>query len=267
MRLARKSRSRILKIGVGAVLLALPLGRPVAGEIPAADRRSDTVALAPETLAMQADDAANPGMLSVLEGKEIWATSAGPSGRTCASCHGAPEAMRGVAARYPALDPGTHRPVNLSGRVNLCRTRHQDAEPFASESPALLALSALLGQVSRGAAIAPPDDLGMREARERGRVLFERRQGQINLSCASCHDDNWGRRLAGTAIPQGHPVGYPIYRLEWQGLGSLERRLRNCLAGVRAEPYAFEAPELVELEAFLMSRATGLVIETPAVRP
>ena len=35
-------------------------------------------------------------------------------------------------------------------------------------------------------------------------------------------------------IPQAHPTGYPIYRLEWQGLGSLQRRLRNCLVGMRA---------------------------------
>ena len=52
-------------------------------------------------------------------------------------------------------------------------------------------------------------------------------------------------------IPQGHPTGYPIYRLEWQGLGSLQRRLRNCMSGVRAEPFAYGAIELVELELYL----------------
>jgi hypothetical protein len=49
-------------------------------------------------------------------------------------------------------------------------------------------------------------------------------------------------------IPQAHPTGYPIYRLEWQGLGSLQRRLRGCMSGVRAEPYPYDAQELVELE-------------------
>jgi sulfur-oxidizing protein SoxA len=68
-------------------------------------------------------------------------------------------------------------------------------------------------------------------------------------------------------IPQGHPTGYPLYRLEWQGLGSLQRRLRNCLVGIRAEPYPYGAPELVELELFLMWRARGMTIEAPAVRP
>jgi sulfur-oxidizing protein SoxA len=102
---------------------------------------------------------------------------------------------------------------------------------------------------------------------DKGRELFARKQGQINLSCRQCHEDNPGKHLAGSVIPQAHPTGYPIYRLEWQGVGSLERRLRNCLIGMRAEPYDFGAPELVNLELFLLWRARGMKLETPAVRP
>jgi len=101
----------------------------------------------------------------------------------------------------------------------------------------------------------------------KGRELFMRRQGQLNLGCANCHDDNWDKRLAGSAITQGHPTGYPLYRLEWQSLGSLQRRLRSCISGVRAQGYDYGAPELVELELYLMTRARGMPIETPAVRP
>ena len=102
---------------------------------------------------------------------------------------------------------------------------------------------------------------------EAGREQFNRRQGQLNLSCGQCHDDNWGKRLAGNIIPQAHPTGYPLYRLEWQSPGSLQRRLRNCMIGLRAEPYDYGAQENVALELFLMWRARGLPIETPAVRP
>ena len=102
---------------------------------------------------------------------------------------------------------------------------------------------------------------------EKGRALFEQRQGQINLSCAECHDDNWGKSLAGAPIPQAHPTGYPLYRLEWQSLGSLQRRLRNCIAGLRAEPYAFGSEESIALETYIMWRARGMKLESPAVRP
>jgi len=131
----------------------------------------------------------------------------------------------------------------------------------------LLALTAYVGQQSRGLPIQIVIDARTRPFLEAGRETFNRRQGQLNLSCALCHDNNWGRRLAGNIIPQAHPTGYPLYRLEWQDLGSLQRRLRNCLVGIRAQPYDFGAAEFVDLELFLMWRARGMTIETPAVRP
>ncbi len=103
--------------------------------------------------------------------------------------------------------------------------------------------------------------------RERGQALYGQRVGQLDLACADCHDRHAGQRLAGSVIPQGHPTGYPIYRLEWQGMGSLQRRLRGCLTGVRAEPIAADSDDFTALELFLMQRAAGMLVETPAVRP
>jgi sulfur-oxidizing protein SoxA len=58
-----------------------------------------------------------------------------------------------------------------------------------------------------------------------------------------------------------------VYRLEWQGLGSLQRRLRNCMNGVRAQSYPLGALELVELELYLVVRARGMALDAPGVRP
>ncbi len=241
--------------------LLLCAGIAAAGEIAPADRRSDSVLMRPELRAMQDDDSANPGMLAVLDGEALWNAGDKP----CASCH--PGGMRGVAARYPAIDAALGRPVDLEMRINLCRTRHQNAAPFPYESKELLALSAYVAHQSKGLPIAVADDAATHPFIVEGRALFTRRQGQLNLSCAQCHDDNWGKSLAGATVPQGQPTGYPIYRLEWQGMGSLQRRLRACLAGMRAEPYPYGAPEYAALELFLAFRARGLAMETPAVRP
>jgi sulfur-oxidizing protein SoxA len=91
--------------------------------------------------------------------------------------------------------------------------------------------------------------------------------GQIDLSCKDCHTDLAGRSLAGNLIPEAHPTGYPIYRLEWQAVGGLQRRLRNCMVGVRAEPFTYGSEEMVALEAYLAARAAGMRLEAPAVRP
>ena len=215
---------------------------------------------------MQDDDSANPGMLFVQLGEQLWAKPAGAANKSCADCHAA-AAMKGVAVRYPAMPRNADQPVDLEGRIRLCRTEHQQAEPLAPESRELLSLAAFVARQSRGLPIAPPDDPRLTPFREQGAAIWARRQGQLNLSCAICHDDNAGKKLAGIAIPEAHPTGYPIYRLEWQALGSLKRRLRNCLTGIRAEAYPYDAVEYVALELFLMDRAKGMALEAPGVRP
>jgi len=239
-----------------------------AAEIPLAERRSGYEFMGRETRMMQDDDATHPGTLWVLDGEALWNRKAGAADRACADCHGdARASMKGVAARYPAFDAARGRPVNLEQRINICRTDRQKAPPLAFESRDLLALTAYVARQSRGLPINIAIDARNKPFLDAGREAFHRRQGQLNLACAQCHDDNWGKRLAGSVIPQAHPTGYPLYRLEWQGLGSLQRRLRNCLAGMRAQAPDLGAAELVDLELFLVWRARAMKIETPAVRP
>jgi L-cysteine S-thiosulfotransferase len=240
----------------------------LATEIAPADRRSAYADMSRETKAMQDDDTANPAILSVLDGEASWNRKVGAANRSCADCHDdAAQSMKGVAARYPAFDAKRGKPVDLEERINLERAEHQKAAPLRLESDELLALAAYVARQSRGEPIAPPNDERLAPFTAAGRDFFNRRQGQLNLSCALCHDDNWGKRLAGNIVPQGHPTGYPLYRLEWQSVGSLQRRLRNCISGMRAEVPEFGAPEYVNLELFLMERARGMPMESPAVRP
>jgi sulfur-oxidizing protein SoxA len=246
----------------------LTAGAVLAAEIPQVERRSGYSFMGPDSRAMQDDDTANPGMLWVLDGETLWMRKTGAADKACADCHSdARTSMKGVAARYPAYDKALGRPVDLEQRINLCRANHQQASPLPYESRDLLALTAFIAQQSRGLPIEPGADPALAPFVAKGRDLFMRRQGQLNLGCSNCHDDNWDKHLAGSAITQAHPTGYPIYRLEWQSLGSLQRRLRSCIIGIRAQAYDYGAPELVELELYLMSRARDMPMESPAVRP
>ena len=250
------------------VVLSLATTTALTAEIAPDERRSGYDFAGPDIRAMQDDDTANPGMLWVLQGETLWAEQIGAAGRSCADCHGdARNSMKGVAAHYPAFDATLARPLDLEQRINRCRSEHQRAEPLAWESEDLLALTAFVARQSRGLPIAVPIGLESRPFLDLGKELFRQREGQLNLSCGQCHDDNWGKRLAGSVIPQGHPTGYPIYRLEWQGLGSLQRRLRGCMTGVRAAPFDYGAPQAVALELYLMERARGMAMDAPAVRP
>lgn len=168
-------------------------------------------------------------------------------------------------ARYPRrASDGVVK--NLEAQINACRTRHQKAPAWADESEALLAMTAWLAKASRGVVRDEPLQVSLADSWQRGQAQFYRRIGQMNLACAHCHEQNWGRRLGGEILSQGHPQAYPAYRLEWQGVGSLHRRLRACFSGVRAEPPAFGSQALLDLEVFLAWRAGPLPLEAPGVR-
>jgi sulfur-oxidizing protein SoxA len=261
MGLGRLARCACVALAIGGALAVVTGAEPD-------QRRSGSEFMGASTQAMQRDDMLNPGMLWVQDGEALWNQPAGTSGKSCASCHGdAKSSMRGVATRFPAFDQRQNRPFDLGGRINQCRVRNQQATPWRAESRDLLGLESYVALQSRGMSTAPPEDEDMKAVRERGMRLFTQRMGQLNLSCAQCHDDNWGKRLGGSIIPQAHPNGYPVYRLEWQAVGSLRRRLRNCMTGVRADPFAYDSQEMVELEAYLAARAKGMPLEAPGVRP
>lgn len=220
-----------------------------------------------EIRALQQDDFSSPAMLWATRGEKLWNEPAGASGKSCASCHqDARVSMKGVSAHYPKIDPGSARLVNIEGRINQCRTQRQQAAPLRYESDELLALTAYVGNQSRGLPVHVTIDTQNRRPFERGRDLFYTRMGQMNLACTHCHDRNFGRKLLNDTISQGHGNAYPAYRLEWQTVGSLHRRLRTCFFGVRAELPPAGSQDLLDLELFLAWRAQGLKVETPGVR-
>ena len=222
--------------------------------------------LTAETRAMQADSFANPGYLWVDRGRELFEQS--QDGTGCAACH-APDGehpLAGAATRYPQYDAGVGTLLNLEGRINQCRVRHQAKPALAYESEELLALTAYVANQSLGMPIRVAIDGRAQPFFDEGRKYFFRRRGQLNLACSQCHDDNWGRMLRGDRISQGHPNAWPGYRLEWQTFGSLHRRLRDCDVGVRAEPHEGGSEVYTSVELYLAWRARGLTLESPGVR-
>jgi sulfur-oxidizing protein SoxA len=219
-----------------------------------------------ENKAMQDDASLNPAMFWVGDGEALWQQKLGPQNKSCSACHGdAKKSMRGVAAQFPKVIKGKLQ--TLEGQINQCREGAQSAPALAYESKDLLALSAFIAFQSKGMPITVSESSTNASYMKKGRQIFNERMGQLNLSCAQCHEDRAGLKLGGSPIPQGHPNAYPIYRLEWQTLGSLQRRLRNCMSGVRAQQFDYGSPEMAQLELFLMSRARGLPLESPGVRP
>ena len=252
-------------LALAAAVLAAGVALAQERAIPPGELKSGSAFLGPDLRALQNDDFANPGMLWVERGEKLWREPAGKKTLACASCH-KDKSVRGVAASYPKIDKASGKLVNLEGRINACRIDRQGAEPFRYESEEMLSITAYLARQSLGLPIKASIDGAARAYFEAGRTSYHLRRGQMNLSCAHCHDAQWGKRLLSETISQGHPSAYPAYRMEWQTMGSLERRLRACLSGIRAEMLPYGSHEYLDLELYLAWRAQGLQVETPGVR-
>lgn len=227
------------------------------------DLRSGIAFSSRDIRAMQEDDFSNPAMLWVEKGAKLWSDGA----QSCASCHGKAEtSMKSVATRYPAIDRTSGRLLNLADRIMRCRSERQGAPALRHESDELLSLTAFVSHQSRGMPIGVSIEGPARPHFEAGREFFFRRIGQVDIACTHCHDANWGKTLLAETVSQGHPNAFPIYRTTWQTAGSIERRLRACLSGIRAEMLPYGAPEYRDLELYLAWRAQGLPIEAPGVR-
>lgn len=237
------------------------------GDYAAADgRRSGYTYARAETRAMQDDDFENPGFIWVERGHELWETAPAANTKTCADCHGNADSMTGVGARYPVYSEARGKLINLEQQINQCRQQKQGQSPWQWESEPLLAMTTMIRQQSNGLPVAPQTDGKAAPFFEAGKLFYHTRRGQLDLACIHCHELNHGRMLRAQRLSQGMANGFPVYRLKWQGVGSLHRRIKRCNDQVRAEPYAPGSDEYVNLELYLAWRARELLVETPAVR-
>jgi sulfur-oxidizing protein SoxA len=249
------------------LLLVVPPLHAQQRMIPLDKLQSGLAFTGPEILDLQADDFANPALPAMDKGAKLWKQVAGKSDKSCQSCHGETSAsMKGVATRYPAIDKASGQLFNLEDRIRQCRQKNQKANEWPLESDELLAMTLFVTSASNGMPIKVSIDGKAQSHFEAGQKIFMTRQGQMNLACTQCHDQRYGIKLFTDKLSQGQPNAYPAYRIEWQRLASLERRLRFCYTGVKAEIPAWGHKDMRDISLYLMWRAQGLNIEVPSVR-
>jgi len=220
-----------------------------------------------ETRAMQADDFDNPGMIFVDNARASWNTVDGAAGNSCASCHGDVEdSMKGVRAVYPKWNADAGEVRTLEMQVNACRTGNMEAEPLKYTGTEMTSMVALISSVSRGLPVNVATDGPVAETWERGKELYYTRTGQLEFSCANCHEDNYGRMIRADHLSQGQINGFPVYRLKNTKLNAVHARFKGCVRDTRAETFSPGSPEFVALELYVASRGNGLSVEGPSIR-
>jgi sulfur-oxidizing protein SoxA len=241
--------------------------KPPAGDFPLKEIVSGYWFRTKETQAMQDDDFDNPGLFAVEQGEQLWSKPDGAANKSCASCHqDAATTMKGVGAAMPKWSEALHKPVNLEQQINICRGERMQAEPWKFGAPELTAMTTYVRFQSRGMPVSPRVDGPMTPWFEKGKQLYNTRNGQLDLACASCHENNNGKYLRADFLSQGQSNGFPVYRLRDQRLVPLHERMVGCIFDVRGIPYPPLSDEAVAIELYVAWRGSGLPVETPAVR-
>jgi sulfur-oxidizing protein SoxA len=219
-----------------------------------------------ETRAIQMDDFDNPGMIFVDRGIDSWNTADGTDGKSCASCHEGPESMKGLRAVTPRVDAKSGKVMNIESYINDCRTTRMGAEAWGDKAEAMTDMLALISLQSRGELVNVAVDGAAAPIYAQGKEIYYTRYGQLELSCANCHEDNNGNYIRSDHLSQGQTNGFPVYRLKDAKLTSAQGRFVGCVRDTRAETFKIGSDEFNALELYVASRGNGLAVEGVSVR-
>ncbi|NNU79252.1 sulfur oxidation c-type cytochrome SoxA [Halovulum dunhuangense] len=219
-----------------------------------------------ETQAFQMDDFENPAMIYVDKAMDMFETVDGAAGQACSSCHTDVAEFEGLRTQLPRVNEATGKLETMEDIINGCRTGRMQADAWKWSSEEMQSMVSLIGLQSRGMPMDVAIDGPAQSFWEEGKEMYYTRYGQLELSCANCHEDNWGNMIRADHLSQGMTNGFPTYRLSATRLISQHNRFRGCIRDTMAESFAEGSDEFRALELYVASRGNGLSVETPAVR-
>ena len=208
-----------------------------------------------------------PYDFAIDRGKAMFATPF-KNGKTYGDCF--PDKGIGIRQNYPYFDAKTGQVITLELALNRCREANGE-EPYSYVKDEMASLTAYMAFTSRGKPfdIKIPNDPRALAAYQKGEEYFYGRRGQLNFSCASCHVQNPGNHIRTEVLAPalGIVAAMPIYRSEWNGMGTMSRRLVTCNSQVRGVPLKPQDEDYRDVEYFLSYMSNGLPISGPGARP
>jgi L-cysteine S-thiosulfotransferase len=208
-----------------------------------------------------------PYDFAIDRGKEMFATPF-KNGKSYGDCF--PDSGIGIRQNYPYFDDKTGEVITLELALNRCREANGE-EPYSYVKDEMASLTAYMAFTSRGKPfdIKIPNDPRALAAYQKGEEYFYTRRGQLNFSCASCHVQNPGNHIRTEVLAPalGIVAAMPIYRSEWNGMGTMSRRLVTCNSQVRGVPLTPQDELYRDVEYYLSYMSNGLPISGPGARP
>ena len=209
----------------------------------------------------------NPGMFSVDLGKKLFETK-GTTGKSCQSCHTEPQEFTTWAVTMPKFETRLNKIIGIEEFV----TRHAlvtTGAEYMAQSPENLGLAIYLRYLANGQAIAiDQSDANTIAAIKRGKMLTERKIGQLNLACGDCHVVNFNKWIRGQYLVSmvGMYDHFPTYRTSRSEVWDIRKRFQWCGVAIRANELPPDAPEYGDLEIYLATLNNGRILSVPGIR-
>lgn len=175
-----------------------------------------------------------------------------------------------VTGNYPYFDEKKKQLVSLTSAVNDCLRANGEAE-WNTQKGDMANFQAYLASTTTEAGkkvdikILSAD---AKKAYENGKEYYYSQKGYLKLSCAECHIQGAGVRVRNEKLSPltGQMTHFPVYRLKWDELGTIERRISGCIVDQGQVSPKDESTQMKELLYFLAYMSNGMAVDGPDVR-
>jgi sulfur-oxidizing protein SoxA len=175
-----------------------------------------------------------------------------------------------IGGDYPMFDEQTKQVVSLTQAINDCVTANGEKKwnEKKGDMAKVQAFFAFKTKEAEKPVNIKIESADAAAAYERGKEFYYSQRGYLTLSCAECHVQGAGQRVRNESLSQllGHTTHFPVYRLKWQDLGTLERRMEGCVKDQGQNPPKPTSKEMKELLYFMAYMSNGMKIDGPDIR-
>ena len=175
-----------------------------------------------------------------------------------------------IAGDYPMFDDKKGEVVTISSAINECLTSNGE-KAWKMKKGNMAKLEAYFSNTSKEAKKKIDIKIGSQaaaDAYERGKKEYYSQRGYLKLSCATCHVQGAGQRVRAEYMSPllGQTTHFPVFRLKWNSLGTLERRMGGCNKDQGENPHKANSKWMKELLYFMSYMSNGMAVDGPDIR-
>ena len=175
-----------------------------------------------------------------------------------------------IAGDYPMFDDKSNKVVTLTAAINDCLVANGEKK-WKEKKGKMPKLQAYFSNISKEAGKKVDIKISSKAAAaayEHGKKEYYAQRGYLKLSCATCHVQGAGQRVRAEYMSPllGQTTHFPVFRLKWNSLGTLERRMAGCNKDQGENPHKTNSVWMKDLLYFMAYMSNGMALDGPDIR-